>query len=131
MGRWGDFPDTGLESRPEPTLKKSGPDSGDVDLERMFKAMEILERRAQKMSKAQLYTLNQKIGEAVNRFHKAVMDHVCRPRPGQPVKFYAGERVSLDANGMRVKIVQFLDADHLLVEFEQDLPAKAGLGKNK
>lgn len=133
MGRWGDFGDTGLEQRPEKPLRKSAGDSGDIDMERFFKNIEILERRARTMNKAQIYRLNQRLGEAVNQFHAAVTKYICRPTSKEPGRFFAGERVAIDQNGTRGKIVQFVDAGRVLVEFDQDCRkvAQGDLGKNR
>lgn len=80
--QWGDFPDafgsddkifTGGE-----LAKAVDPD--DIDLEKMCEAMEILNNRARRMNKAQLYRLNYKLGLAVNRFREEVQKYITRPR---------------------------------------------------
>ena len=55
-------------------------DKDDIDLEGMLKAMEILNKRARTMNKAQLYRLNYKLGLAVGKFREEVQKYITRPR---------------------------------------------------
>lgn len=114
MERRGDFPPTGLEIENTPRRFTKG--AGDIDMERLFRAIETLERRARKMSAAELHRLNQRLGEAVGRFNKAVMSYICRERPNQPRRFYAGEFVKIADTGARARIVRYLDSGHLVIE---------------
>ena len=82
----GSFGDTGLEDDPPKTsarLAKSDDDLTVQDLERMCDAIEILERRAPKLSKAQLFKIQYEAGLMHHRLQKSIFEYITRPRGKQ------------------------------------------------
>ena len=98
----GDFPETGLEEaaphKSEP-LAKSEDELTSEDIERMADALEILERRAPKLSKARLFQIQYKAGLLHRQFQKAVFDYITRPRGGN-VKSDSLSKVQRDSGSM-------------------------------
>jgi hypothetical protein len=78
--QYGDFGDAGLDDpvTSEP-LAKSKDDS--IDWKRLIRAIEILENWSpERLSKAQLYRIQQKAGLAHAHLQKAIFNYVSRPR---------------------------------------------------
>jgi hypothetical protein len=67
----------------------------DIDWDRVADALEILDRRAQKMNKAELYRLQYRLGGAVRNFQAELLKYLHRPRTSQIKK----AKTAVDAFG--------------------------------
>ena len=79
MALRGEFPDSGLEARPESILKKS---PGDVErlFERFLDVASKLEKRSRDLDTDQLYELQQQLGLVISQVQKDIYQNLAKSR---------------------------------------------------
>ena len=103
MGRYGEFPDTGLEDRP--VLRKSSPEVGEL-LTKILDAADKLEKRSRRMSEQQLYEIQQRLGTKINEVQKNIFESIAKARARRlakaaeyPHTFLPGQQVLCKGDG--------------------------------
>jgi len=81
MGRWGEFPGTGIEPCDAP-LRKAAPEVSEL-LDRLLNTAQELEKRCTRLTSSQLYELQRRIGSGINKLQRELDDMLLRHRVGQ------------------------------------------------